>query len=51
MPPQAKELVAQAIQSGTPPEVAIEAAMQQLQQGAQAQQPQQPQQPQPMPLQ
>jgi hypothetical protein len=38
MPPQAKDLVAQAIQQGTPPEVAIEAAMQQLQQGAQAQQ-------------
>lgn len=43
MPEQAKELVVQAIQSGTPPEVAIEAAMQQLQQGAQAQGGQPPQ--------
>lgn len=43
MPEQAKQLVVEAIQNGTPPEVAIEAAMQQLQQGAQAQQ--QPQQP------
>ena len=49
MPPEIKQQVIQAIQSGVPPQKALQAAMQQqpAQQAQPMQQPQQPQQPQP----